>query len=329
MIYKNYLVEQNINILKNNFVLFYGENLGLINDFKEIIQKENQNASFLKFHQDEILKSQDNIFSHIRNISLFDENKIFFIESVNDKFLTTAESIHSQKNNYKFYFFAGLLEKKSKLRSYFEKSQNCDTVPCYKDNEISIKKIISKKLNDFSGLTPKVLNDLIQCCSLDRIKLNNELNKIKNFFINKHIDYETFSKLLNDRVDEDFSSIKDTALNGDKTITNNLLSSTIFESEKINFYINILNQRLNKLKEVISQSLGKNLSQIIDNIKPPIFWKDKPNFIIQAKKWNIDKINIALKKTYNVEINLRAKNNLNKDLLIKKLIIDICNLANS
>ena len=105
MIYKNYLVEQNINILKNNFVLFYGENLGLINDFKEIIQKENQNASFLKFHQDEILKSQDNIFSHIRNISLFDENKVFFIESVNDKFLTTAESIHSQKNNYKFYFF--------------------------------------------------------------------------------------------------------------------------------------------------------------------------------------------------------------------------------
>ena len=35
MIYKSYIVEDNINILKNNFTLFYGENLGLIDDFKK------------------------------------------------------------------------------------------------------------------------------------------------------------------------------------------------------------------------------------------------------------------------------------------------------
>ena len=35
MIYKSYIVEDNINILKNNFTLFYGENLGLIDDLKK------------------------------------------------------------------------------------------------------------------------------------------------------------------------------------------------------------------------------------------------------------------------------------------------------
>ena len=39
MIYKSYLVEQNIKVLKNNLVLFYGENTGLINDFKDKIIK--------------------------------------------------------------------------------------------------------------------------------------------------------------------------------------------------------------------------------------------------------------------------------------------------
>ena len=34
MIYKSYLVEQNIDLLNNNIVLFYGENLGLKNDLK-------------------------------------------------------------------------------------------------------------------------------------------------------------------------------------------------------------------------------------------------------------------------------------------------------
>ena len=35
MIYKSYLVEKNIGLLKNKIVLFYGENLGLKNELKE------------------------------------------------------------------------------------------------------------------------------------------------------------------------------------------------------------------------------------------------------------------------------------------------------
>ena len=42
MIHKSYLVEENFKILKNNIVLFYGENLGLIHDFKNKIKKKNK-----------------------------------------------------------------------------------------------------------------------------------------------------------------------------------------------------------------------------------------------------------------------------------------------
>ena len=43
MIYKSYLLEQNINSIKNNIVLFYGENLGLKNELKEKIKQKNKN----------------------------------------------------------------------------------------------------------------------------------------------------------------------------------------------------------------------------------------------------------------------------------------------
>ena len=39
MIYKSYLLEQNIEIIKNNIVLIYGENLGLKNEIKNKIKK--------------------------------------------------------------------------------------------------------------------------------------------------------------------------------------------------------------------------------------------------------------------------------------------------
>ena len=35
MIFKSYLIDENLDLLKNNIVLFYGENIGLINEFKK------------------------------------------------------------------------------------------------------------------------------------------------------------------------------------------------------------------------------------------------------------------------------------------------------
>ena len=40
MIYKSYLLEKNIELLKNKIVLFYGENLGLKDELKEKIKKK-------------------------------------------------------------------------------------------------------------------------------------------------------------------------------------------------------------------------------------------------------------------------------------------------
>ena len=39
MIYKSFLVERNLKIIKSELILFYGENLGMQNDFKNTIKK--------------------------------------------------------------------------------------------------------------------------------------------------------------------------------------------------------------------------------------------------------------------------------------------------
>ena len=59
MNYKSYLVEQNINILKNNILLFYGENLGLKNDLKKKLMLNNSNAVVVRLTQEELLRNQN------------------------------------------------------------------------------------------------------------------------------------------------------------------------------------------------------------------------------------------------------------------------------
>ena len=181
MIHKSYLVEENLNLLAKNIVLFYGENLGLINEFKEKIESVNKDKKIIKFTQDNVFQNENLIFDEVYNSSLFNETKIIYVYEVTDKILKILEEIESKVKEDKIYLFGNILEKKSKLRAHFEKSKDYDVVPCYKDSEITIKKLIQKKLTGYSGLTTQIQNILMDNCGLDRIKLNNELNKIKKY----------------------------------------------------------------------------------------------------------------------------------------------------
>ena len=89
----------------------------------------------------------------------------------------------------------------------------------------------------------------------------------------------------------------------------------------------MINQRLNKLKTISTLLKDMSILEAIDSIKPPIFWKDKPNVKDQSKLWSSDKIKIALQKTYDLEICFKSNSMINKNLLIKKLLLDMCLLA--
>ncbi len=325
MIYKSYLVEENTDILRNKLVLIYGENLGLINDLKEKILEKKQKSKILKYNQDEILKNENYFFEELNNKSLFEEKKVFFINSVNDKFLKIVEQILFLKNENSIFLYSDILEKKSKLRNFFEKEKKTDIVPCYQDNVITLKKLISENLKNYGGLSTDIINLVIQSCGNDRTKIKNEIIKIKTFFNDSPLNYENISKLLNIKENDDFNFVRDFAISGNKKKTGEYLDSTILETEKSTYYLSNLNQRLVKLKQIVKSK--KNIEQAINEIRPPIFWKDKSTFQLQAKIWNVKKLDEALKNIYNTEIRLKGNANIKKNIILKNLIVEICNLA--
>ncbi|MFL2875712.1 MAG: DNA polymerase III subunit delta [Candidatus Pelagibacter sp.] len=329
MIYKSYLVEKNIDHIKDKFVLFYGENLGMLNDFKENIKTANSEVEIIKFDNDDIIKNTEHFFKEVLNFSLFEKKKIFFINNANDKILSIIEEIGQKIDQQKIYLFSSLLDKKSKLRSFFEKSKRHAIIPCYLDNEISIKNIILNKLKNFKGLSPENINLITENCNNDRVKLNNELNKINLFFQDKNLKKEELMSLLNVKVHDDFNALRDMAIKGDKTNTNKLLNNSIIDADKSTYYLAFVNQRFGKLLSICELQKDKNIEQILNSIKPPIFWKEKPIILEQLKKWNIKRIKKVQSDIYNLEIKIKTTSTIDKNIIIKKLIVDICNLANA
>ena len=328
MIHKSYLVEQNFDILKNNLVLFYGENVGLIDDFKDKIIKNFSRSNIIKFNQDEILKNKSLLLNELQNVSLFHQQKIFLIRDINDKAFNLIEEIVAEIGDNKIFLFSDILEKRSKLRTFFEKDRKIDIVPCYEDNNLTIKKIISYELKNITGVSHQVINLLNEVCGNDRSKLRNEINKIKTLFNEKPITFDELNKLLNLGENADFKLLKNTAISGKKNEISKFLSRTVLEDNKLTYYIAAINQTLLRLKQ-IDQSTKESVEERINQLKPPLFWKDKSEFLEQVKLWNTKKINYVLDLTYNLEVVAKSNTQVDKSIIMKKLLVDICCLANA
>ncbi len=328
MITKSYILEKNIlAIEKLKVALFYGENIGLKSEFKKKIRDINK-GSHINFTQDEILNNEISFSRELNNTSLFSENKIIYIENCTDKIVKIIENYLEESTQSKMILFSDNLEKKSKLRNLFEKSEKYICVACYPDNDVTLKNIILSKLKDFQGLDRENINTILNASSNDRYKLLNEIEKIISFFSNKKITHNELRNLLNIEVNENFNLLKDEILNGNKVKSNHLLTTTLLEPEKTIYYLAILNQRLNRLSEISDLKKNLSLTSAVTKMRPPIFWAEKNNFLSQAKIWEKEKINKVLEATYNLEISAKSNSLINNSILLKKLLVDICNEAN-
>jgi len=331
MILKSFLVEKNLSIIDRYFLsLFYGENIGLKDEIKKKIKEKYKNYEKVNFNQDEILKNRA-LEEQVYNVSLFSENKIIFINEVSDKIKKKIIEIsENPQKNIKIFLFAQNLERKSTLRSHFEKNKTTSIIPCYQDNHRTLTEYFRKKLEGFSGINQEIINLLIDNSGFDRKVLGNEIDKIKSLFLDKKIKLEKLENLINNTYNLDFDKLKDSCFDGNKEKLNQNLGNIILQNEDAYFYLSSLNLRIEKLLKLQKQyQIEKNMDIAIENMKPKIFWKDKPVFVRQIEKWNLKKLKNAKKILIDTEIKMKTRLNNYNNILIKNLIINLYKIANS
>tara|TARA_Y100000816_G_scaffold25061_1_gene16128 strand:- start:32 stop:1036 length:1005 start_codon:yes stop_codon:yes gene_type:complete len=332
MILKSFLVESNLSTIEGyNLNLFYGENIGLKDEIKYEIKKKYNKFEQINFSQDDIIKNEKLLDQQINNASLFSDKKIIFINEVSDKIKNKiSEIIEKPNKDIKIFLFSQNLEKKSVIRNLFEKNKKIAITPCYQDNHRTLSNYLLKKLKDYEGINQDIINLIIDNSGLDRKVLSNEIDKIRSLFINKKIENQKVVNLLNSAYNIDFDKLRDSCLEGDKEKLNKNLSNITLQNEDAYFYLNNLNLRIKKLLQLQNQYFkDKNVELAMDNITPKIFWKDKPNFLKQMTKWNLEKLEIAKKSIIDAEILMKTKFNNYNTIIIKNLLIKLYSLANS
>tara|TARA_B100000029_G_scaffold325167_1_gene317647 strand:- start:339 stop:926 length:588 start_codon:yes stop_codon:yes gene_type:complete len=192
MIIKSYEIQKNKeNFTKNNFFLLYGENQGLKKDIKKIIKntidQNKDGAEILSLYEDEIIKNENCLYDFVYSGSLFSNKKIITIFEATDSITKKITDIYEKYPEDVFVIiFSGILEKKSKLRNFFEKNKKTICIPCYLDNERDLRIIAQSELKKNNIiLSQEIINLLIEKSNSDRNNLRNEIDKICSYSLNK------------------------------------------------------------------------------------------------------------------------------------------------
>ncbi len=184
MILKSFELNK-IDLQKNKMILLYGKNEGHKNEIVLALTKKNKNIS--NYDEKEILENSDQFLESLFNQSLFDNEKCIIIKRGTDKIVKIIEEIDKKKiDQITIIINADTLEKRSKLRNFFEKSKENLCIPFYPDNNQTLSKITSDYLSSKKIQISQInINLIVSKCNGDREKLFNELNKIENFAKNK------------------------------------------------------------------------------------------------------------------------------------------------
>ena len=228
-------------------------------------------------------------------------------------------------------FFSEILDKKSKLRNFFETNKKTICLPCYLDTEKDLEVIAQSELKKNNILlSQEAINLLIEKSNSDRNNLRNEIEKIYSFSLNKKkLELNDIKSLIN--FTGDYKS---------DILVNECLCGNIKQYKKImsELYVNTVNQILllrilsNKTQRLLKIKAEENRSNNVDNLinstKPAIFWKEKPLVKKQLSIWSLNDLKKMIGEINNTEL-LCKKNPHISRIIFFNFFSEICKKANN
>ena len=318
MIIKSFELNK-VNLKKNNFFLFYGENEGLKKEIIESNFKNNYPKKTFYYDESEVLNNKGNFFEEILSKSFFENEKLIIISRSTDKITSIIEEILEKKiDDLVLILNSGSLEKKSKLRLLFEKNKEIICIAFYEDNNQTLSSLASQFFrNNKIQISQQAINLIINRCRGDRQNLKNELNKIESFIKNKkRIEISEILQLTNLAENYSVTELVDNCLAKNKNKTLNILNENNYNLEDCIIVIRTMLAKSKRLLKLFQEiKISNNIDSAISSIKPPIFWKDKQIVKDQINKWSHKKIELLIFRINEIELLIKKNSSLSLSVL--------------
>ena len=311
-----------------NFILLHGKNDGYKNEEIKKIAK-NLKKKITSYDEKQVIDNTEDFYESNLNKSLFEDEKIILINRCTDKIIKVIEELIDRNiNDTIFILKSEVLEKKSKLRNFFEKSKSqLVSIAFYSDNFETLFKIAQQNLkNKKILLSNESVNVLINRCANDRKNLLNEIEKIELYSKNKKkISNEEILTLINLSENHSINELINSCLVKNPGKLFNILNENIYSNDDCIIIIRTLLKKAKNLLNLVSQfQQNKNIEKTVNDAKPPIFWKEKNIIKEQINLWSIEKLKKLIVEINDIEFQIK-RNSINAKNFTTNFLLDMSN----
>ena len=315
-------------ILLKSFILgvYLSDDNPDIDTFFHIEIREN-NSKIIFFENNSLKFSQE--FNFGSNIIIKDISKITALEKnvvkeilnnndFNDS-STNEEIINKDIDDTILILNADILEKKSKIRNFFEKSKKLVCVAFYPDEFRNLSFILQNFLKEKKlKISQESANLIIERSNGSRDHLKNELKKIEIYALNKkEIHLSEIIKLTNLGKNYNISELVESCLAKNHKKISKIINENNFSNEDT---IIIIRTFLLKAKRLLNLSrnleVEKNLDDVVSKYKPPIFWKEKEVVKLQLNLWSMSDLKKLIYEVNNTELLIKKNINISLNVLL-------------
>ncbi len=318
MILKSFELNK-IKLNKYSFYLFYGDNEGLKEEIIKNLFEKNYQDKISRYEEKEILDNKSDFFNGVFTKSFFDNEKLIIVNRATDKSKVIVEElVKKNPKDVLIILNSKNLEKKSILRKFFEKEKSIICAPCYEDNNQTLNAIINSFFrNKKISISQQLINILIERSRGDRKNLNNELEKINNYSLNKkNITLQEITKLTNLADNYSASELVDNSLAKNTRKTVSILNENRFTDEDNIIIIRTLISKLKRLLKICEFVDNKNsIVEAVSTFKPPIFWRDKQIVTQQLNNWKREELKDLIYKSNEIELLIKKNSSIGKNIL--------------
>jgi DNA polymerase-3 subunit delta len=318
MIIKNFELDK-INIKNFNLFLLYGDNQGFKDEIVEKICQQKRLKKTLYFEK-EVLSNIENFLNSISTRSFFENEKIIVIKNATDKLKEMINDIYElQNSDITVILISDLLDKKSKIRNFFEKTKNVICIPFYPDEHKDLNMIANNFFKKKGiKISQQTINLIIDRANQSRQHLNNELKKIENFSLNKkEIKDVDIIKLTNLGKNYEISELVETCLAKNQNKLLKIMNENHFSNEDVILILRIFLTKTKRLLNLaVNSKPNKNFDEAISKFRPPIFWKEKPYIKQQLINWSESKLKKLINEINEIELLSKKNSQISQSLLL-------------
>ena len=314
-------------IEKINIIFLYGTNIGLVDlMYKKTLKilkiDTNNPFSVSKIDGDKFKDNPSLLYDNVNTLSIFSEKRFIFLDLMNisvNKYLENIilEIVKIENNNNLLLIKAANLKVNSFVK-YFQNISNAILVPCYEEKINNIRSKLSDLFSKHKiSFKEDFIKNLILKLGTNSLTNEMEIEKLDIYLTNnKNVTEEKIFKLISNNDDINLNKIIENCSSGKSSEALSIFEN-IYENQSTS--IILIRMFVNHFKFIEKILLlfenDKNLENVLNNIKPPIFFKKKEFVIFQCKIWNLKLINIVLSRLIELELKCKLNNNSEKVLL--------------